>query len=382
MRKGLVGFIAFFLLLVPTQFVNAASIKAGASCTKLGQSQVVNGYNFTCIKFGKKLIWDKGVVIKKPSLTPSASPAASTSPAASASPIPSASPTTSTNLNFSPWGTVFETQQMINAALNATNAFFGKVNSNNDYEITVDSNLSMSDQSWIRRVLDYANGSFSFLKREKLRIFLGTSHEWSLKTLRAANLWVGDPSSPYPCSQGLHDAYCADNNFILLIYSDIYGPNSATYGWDMGRRSTPAHELFHTVQFALAGPNVGTESPLHIPRWLMEGSANFFGFYVADKLGFDIYETGRKQQVNNNLSYKTVVPLINYDSFNLDPYGIGQAASEYLIASIGFENFLNIWKFTKSEGNFAEGFRKATGIKIEDFYSKFEVARNSMHIGN
>ena len=39
-------------------------VKAGASCLKLGQNQIVNGYKFTCIKSGKKLIWDKGVATK------------------------------------------------------------------------------------------------------------------------------------------------------------------------------------------------------------------------------------------------------------------------------------------------------------------------------
>jgi hypothetical protein len=53
-----------------------------------------------------------------------------------------------------------------------------------------------------------------------------------------------------------------------------------------------------------------------------------------------------------------------------------------LIASIGFEKFLNIWRFTKSESSFVEGFKKAVGITIDDFYSKFEEARGSMKIGS
>jgi hypothetical protein len=114
----------------------------------------------------------------------------------------------------------------------------------------------------------------------------------------------------------------------------------------------------------------------------MEGSANYFGYYMVEKLGLDTYSNGRGQQVTFNRAYKSVVPLAQYDDFASDPYGIGQAATEYLIASIGFENFLNIWKFTKSEGTFAKGFAKATGIEINDFYSKFEAARGSMKIGS
>ena len=166
-----------------------------------------------------------------------------------------------------------------------------------------------------------------------------------------------------------------------MTYSDIYKPNS-NYRWDAGRRSTPAHELFHNVQFALGGRNQAPGHPNYVPRWLMEGSANYFGFYIVEKLALDTYQTGRRQQVNTNPSYRTVVPLIQYDNFNSDPYGIGQAASEYLIASVGFENFLNIWKYTKSENSFLQGFRKATGIELSDFYSKFEAARGSMKIGN
>ena len=91
----------------------------------------------------------------------------------------------------------------------------------------------------------------------------------------------------------------------------------------------------------------------------MEGSANYFGFYMVDNLGFDDYESGRRQQVTTNPNYRTAVPLVQYDNFNSDPYGNGRAASEHIIASVGYENFLNIWKYTKSEGSFNRGFAKA-----------------------
>ena len=84
MRKSLSGLIIFCLLLFPTQFLNAASLKAGSTCAKLGQNQIVNGYRFTCIKSGKKLVWDKGVAIRNQTTSPSPSPSTTTSkPAAS-----------------------------------------------------------------------------------------------------------------------------------------------------------------------------------------------------------------------------------------------------------------------------------------------------------
>mgnify|MGYP006267466759 CR=1 FL=1 len=102
MRKTLSGLITFSLLLIPTQFLNASTIKAGTSCAKLGQTQTINGYEFTCSRSGKKLIWDKGVSVKKSTPTASISPSPiisnppsptpSSSPTLSPTPIPSPAP--------------------------------------------------------------------------------------------------------------------------------------------------------------------------------------------------------------------------------------------------------------------------------------------------
>ena len=65
--------------------LNAAT-KAGSSCTKLGTKIVSGGKSYTCIKSGKKLLWDKGVLVAKPSVVkPTPAPSASASPAPSAS---------------------------------------------------------------------------------------------------------------------------------------------------------------------------------------------------------------------------------------------------------------------------------------------------------
>jgi hypothetical protein len=113
----------------------------------------------------------------------------------------------------------------------------------------------------------------------------------------------------------------------------------------------------------------------------MEGSANYFGYYLVEKLGLESYENGRNNQVRFNSEYRNIKPLSTYDNFESNPYGIGQAATEYIIASVGFESLLNIFKFTGTEGTFSAGFKKATGIELSEFYSKFESARSSMEIG-
>jgi len=59
--------------------VSFAAVKAGAACTKAGATSVVSNRKFTCIKSGKKLVWDKGVVVKtnKPVAQPTPSPSPS-----------------------------------------------------------------------------------------------------------------------------------------------------------------------------------------------------------------------------------------------------------------------------------------------------------------
>ncbi len=62
MRKLIVLLIAVSLLgVTPAQ----ASVKAGGKCTKAGATATSVGKKFTCIKSGGKLVWNKGVTIKK-----------------------------------------------------------------------------------------------------------------------------------------------------------------------------------------------------------------------------------------------------------------------------------------------------------------------------
>jgi len=375
MKSRLLVFLSLIPLVLVTP-VSSAAVKAGSACTKQGAKQISGGKSFTCVKQGKKLVWNKGVVVAKATAPNATTPTPAASVAASPSPT-----ATVAKISFTPWSTTFATEDMVQAALAKTSEYLGAVKPSNAYTLTIDPAITTADREWITRMLDYTNGAFSDVLQGRIKVFLGTTHQWSSTTLRAAGTWVGDPGSPYPCSNGINDAYCAENDIALLIYSDIYKPNS-NYRWDVGRRSTPAHELFHNVQFALGGRNVGPNDPTHIPRWLMEGSAAFFGQYIVEKLDLDKYSIGRNRQITESPSYRNVVPLVQYDNFNSDPYGIGQAASEYLIASVGFENFLNIWKYTKSEGSFNRGFAKAIGIEISDFHAKFEAARASMKIGS
>ncbi len=85
MKKLLGAVVSIALLAMP---INAmAAVKAGDSCKKAGVTATTNGKKFTCVKSGKKLVWNKGITIAKPK------PAEIPTPVPTVEPTPSASPT-------------------------------------------------------------------------------------------------------------------------------------------------------------------------------------------------------------------------------------------------------------------------------------------------
>jgi hypothetical protein len=322
-----------------------------------------------------------GVGFRVQLLSPTPVPTPTPTPVPASTPAPTPAPAPASTVEpFVPWSTTFDLKSLIKSAIDSTDTYAGTVSPDNSFDITIQNSVPASDRKWIVDMLDYTNGFFSRIEREKLSVYLGNSHEWSKETMRAAGVWVGDPNGTYPCSDGRQDAYCAGyKNLVLIIYLN------PLQTWDIGRRSIPAHEVFHTIQFSLLGYNISRLGPGHpqgIPRWFMEGSANYFGYYMAERLGFGSYKNGRDTQVRFNSEYRNIKPLSAYDNYETNPYGIGQAATEYIIASVGFQSLLNILKFSGTEGSFSAGFKKATGLELSEFYLKFEEARKFMEIGS
>ena len=85
--------LIFAISLTPA--INAAgAIKSETTCAKLGLTSISAGKKFTCVKSGKKLVWDKGRVLQVAKPTPSSSPSATSTPIASPSPSASTNPST------------------------------------------------------------------------------------------------------------------------------------------------------------------------------------------------------------------------------------------------------------------------------------------------
>jgi M6 family metalloprotease-like protein len=66
--------LAIVVLLSLSSPVHAAAPKAGTACKKAGQTSTLAGIKYTCVKSGKKLVWNKGVAIKKAEPAPVPTP--------------------------------------------------------------------------------------------------------------------------------------------------------------------------------------------------------------------------------------------------------------------------------------------------------------------
>lgn len=106
MRKGVVG-LSLILLFSSLPVLAASPPKPGATCKKLGSTQTFQGKTYACVKSGKKLIWNKGVISKKvlPEIQPKQSHTSSPSVASSSQPSPTISPSILPSPQSSPTAT-------------------------------------------------------------------------------------------------------------------------------------------------------------------------------------------------------------------------------------------------------------------------------------
>jgi hypothetical protein len=93
LAKGVL--IALGIALIPNSAVATENVTPGSACKVLNQKIVSQNKTFTCMKSGKKLMWNKGVVVVKPvqTSTTASTPTSTTSSTLTAAPAPTATPT-------------------------------------------------------------------------------------------------------------------------------------------------------------------------------------------------------------------------------------------------------------------------------------------------
>ena len=87
--KGLL--VALILTLVPITAFSAQKVTPGSTCKVYKQKITYQNKVYTCIKSGKRLVWNKGVTVLKPTPTPNPTPTPIPTP--TPTPTPTATPT-------------------------------------------------------------------------------------------------------------------------------------------------------------------------------------------------------------------------------------------------------------------------------------------------
>jgi hypothetical protein len=153
----------------------------------------------------------------------------------------------------------------------------------------------------------------------------------------------------------------------------------------VGMAQTSGHEYFHAIQENFVNASGTNCGPCGTPQWFWEGPAMFVGLQTANQLGFiDYSEDGRPTSVNRVHRFPTAKLKLEEVSVNtpptVDPYGIGEIATEFLVANVGMTKFVDIYRQIGTGASFAVAFEKATGVPLADFYLMFEDARADLGI--
>jgi hypothetical protein len=187
--------------------------------------------------------------------------------------------------------------------------------------------------------------------------------------------------------------YCLDNGkrHAYIVASDSgYDPRNP--GSDGG--ALLVHEYFHLVQANLSktlttprikGGDDATKNAF--PDWFNEGAADFVGYSVAALSQNASYWDGRskmltyappEESVSKNAIADYEISTCCGNNTPTYPYNVGQVATEYIVASIGFQKMLDIWIDYATTRNFEKSFESIAGISKEAFYEKFDQLRTKV----
>jgi hypothetical protein len=376
LARGLL--ISLAVALIPVAAVSAQKITPGSTCKVLNQKVVYQNKTYTCIKSGKKLVWNKGVAVKKP--TPTATPS------------PTSEKTPTIDNSFVPWSTELANE---NVSERAFKSFLDwskeQALSPRKHQVIVQDTLKdFKIVEDLQKIDKFTSGLFSqYFKTKSVTVF-GSDEQWVISQIFASggNL----RNSQGRCNERydfLNICMNRDSHFGMVVLDDCLLSKSSPCVI-----SLLPHEYFHLVQLNLADNvegqhwNYGSkEAKNSFPHWLVEGSANFIASAIASIYLDGKYSEFRRPSISNRtewrnalVDYEVVTPDQGWDEIRASSYNIGHIATEYIVASIGFKKFLDIWKDYAVTKNFYLSFERITGISTTTFYSKFESARQSIRI--
>jgi len=258
--------IIFLLILSLTTFYpqisSNATAKAGAACTKAGITSVVVGKKFTCIKSGKKLVWNKGVMVANPSPTTTPTVSKFAPPT-----IPKSFPELEGNLSGIIYGAWLKGSNQIASGSSS----LGKV----QIFSSPSSDPGNPDPILPLRLTSQLYSNFSQPKNVYVIEMNDGDGPWAQQIFnKYSDVVYGnvkDAISQICSSKGACRGAAAYRNSAwdgILVMGKFPGKSNAEDTKRLQLGMTYSHEYYHTVQWFN-----GRNNSYNAPTWLLEGSA-------------------------------------------------------------------------------------------------------------
>lgn len=369
------SFVKGFLLtltvaLIPVSAVSAQKITPGTACKFLNQNIVHQNKTYTCIKSGKKLIWNKGVVLKKVSPSATPTPSATPIPNPTATFIPTPTPT--------PTKDVDDVQKVIDEirknALALTNL------STSTFKFVFQAPTSAEIEEKTKRSLINAIPVFAklgFPITDGL-ILVSKDDAWLREELIRNSCRV---NFTFPQSTGFYVAKSCQSGKVAIT-SKHWDVMKFSDGLDgLYFNHTIPHEYFHQIQSELTGSrNPG------FPKWFSEGSAQFFTnqawvSWNPQKSYVDWYthwwtelNPNYGPKVCKNASIQMMSDPNTPGTEGICAYSKGQLIVEFLVFKYGLDKYREFYKLNNSSDwrNFNQVFKTVTNEELNDFYAQAE----------
>jgi hypothetical protein len=380
MRKAFAALTVFALVITP---LNAtAAVKAGAACTKVGSTSTTAGLKYTCVKSGKKLVWNKGVKViaaAKPTTAPVVSPTPS------ATPTPTSTPNVAPVLDKVPTGFNDLVENFKGVYISAWNSSDAKIRENKP--VDVKQNIIVGPKTKLPSSgipSMFARGTQFFAGYAQPKSFDAVYYvyddiDWASQKLLEL---YGNPDQALAPSRNCQSKQFCNGASANVPKTDTGQSNFAVV--DGGhpddyhlKGGIEIHEYAHMVQFMQfqGKPTPSYPSSLRLlPNWFVEGHAHAAG-NLGSATSLTEYKKYRSEWLNARpaglkdyspesieIFYEKLAPGKSDSTVFSNVYSIGYFTVEALVALKGVDSAIEVVKLVSDGQTWDAAFLKVYGI--------------------
>lgn len=358
-RKLLVAALALSIALaIPAQAVTTP--KSGASCRKLGQISILQNKKFTCVKSGKKLIWNSGVTIKSPSPTPAGFIAPTVAPKS----ISDLDPATTW---YFAWKSMEETRKR-NSSRTALVKILMAPNSRPDVKDVIAAGVNAGASFWS-----------DFWSPEKpIRVLIGTEKDldfWKANTEKSLFEAIQTSFKEFGAqANGAAAGWNLGEPSMNFTYGSAQtGATISANNWQ-----TAPHEYTHIAQGVVGNPFVFNSRNY---LWMSEGQAEYTGLFLSTNSPESYLAYRNKRLIHqwsnsdqrSATSPENILTMLRPDSANQvanGNYSYGTAAWEAITALYGHQAVVSYFNKVRAGATNSTAFNDVFGMTADDLLTQ------------